>query len=266
MIENFIRKENQSSFNRSAAAYHTNARVQKEVAGRLIASLKPWKEILPPGPVIELGCGTGFVSRELQQLLPERKLLFTDIAPNMVEQCRDWLDQASNCSYKVLDAEDVPVGQPVYAMTISSFVAQWFQDPAYTLGQWLQATQPGGLLLAAFPGNESFPEWKHQAETLGLPFTGNTLPDTEEMVIKLSSGDTQVDYYEDTITQKFDCAADFFGHLKNIGAGQQLEGRPLTPKEMKLLINHWDEQTEGNITVSYHIVFLAVKKNHTANS
>lgn len=266
MVEDFIKKDSKTNFNRSAVAYHANARVQKEVANRLIASLKPWKEILPPGPIIELGCGTGFVSRELQKLFPERELLFTDIAPNMVEQCQVNLDQASNSSFEILDAEDVAVSKPVYAMTLSSFVAQWLWDPAYTLGQWFEATLPGGLLLAAFPGSESFPEWRHQAETLGLPFTGNSLPDTEEMVIKLSSGGTQVDYYEDTITQKFNTAAAFFRHLKDIGAGQQLEGRSLTPKEMKLLINHWDEQTKGNITVSYHIVFLAVKKNHTANS
>lgn len=263
MVEDILDKETSTNFNRSAEVYHRKAKVQQEVAHRLISSLEPWKDILPPGPVIELGCGTGFVSTHLQQLFPGRQLIFTDASPAMIEIAKKNISPAANVSFEEHNAEEIPVSNPTYAMTISSFAAQWFRDPAYTLGQWLEATQPGGLLLAAFPGSESFPEWKHHAEALGLPFTGNALPDTEEMVIKLSSGNTQVDYYEDTITQKFTDAAGFFRHLKEIGAGQQLQGRPLTHKEMKLLINHWNQQAEGDISVRYHIVFLAVKKNHT---
>lgn len=263
MTERVLEKGIISGFNHAADFYHEHATVQKEVANRLIASLKPWQNILPPGPIIELGCGTGFVSKQLQKMFQKRKLIFTDTAPKMLQKCKDVVTLSDNISFEVLDAETVPVGDATYAMTISSFAAQWFHNPAYILEQWLDATKPGGLLLAAFPGSESFPEWKKHTEALGLPFTGNDLPNTEEMVVKLSSDHTQVDYYEDTITQTFDEAADFFGHLKNIGAGQQHNGRHLSPKEMRLLINHWNEQESGSITVSYHVVFLAVKKNFT---
>lgn len=255
--------EKETNFNNAAEYYDQEAVVQNHVANRLIASLEPWKDILPPGPVLEIGCGTGFVSRKLPELFPERRIIFTDEAPNMVDKCKTQFELSSRFEFDIHDAETIPVSEPTYAMTISNFVAQWFRDPAYTLGQWLEVTKPGGLLLAAFPGSESFPEWRKHARSLGIPFTGNTLPDTEEMVIKLSSAVTQVDYYEDTVTQNFACAADFFHHLKKIGAGKQLSGRPLTLKEMSLLINHWDAQTEGDITVSYHIIFMAVKKNIT---
>lgn len=263
MTENIVRKNTSTFFDSAARAYHEHAKVQKQAADRLIASLKPWKEILPAGPVIELGCGTGFLSRQLADLLPERELVFTDIAPGMIDFTREQLGSESRFSYTIQDAETVPVSRPAYSMAISSFAAQWFRDPAYTLGKWLEAIKPGGLLLAAFPGNESFPEWKKCTRELGLPFTGNELPDTEEMVVKLSSGGTQVDYYEDTATQYFEHAVDFFRHLKQIGAGNQLTGRPLSAKEMRLLLNHWDEQTTGGVAVSYHLVFLAVKKNFT---
>lgn len=251
------------NFGKNTSGYHKNAVVQKKVAGRLIKSLEPWKDILPPGPIIELGCGTGFLSEELLQLLPDRDCIITDASVNMIQACEQHLGNDKHVRFEKLDAESIPVDEATYAMTISSFVAQWFRDPAYTLGQWLEVTKPGGLLLAAFPGSESFPEWRKHAKTLGVPFTANLLPDTEEMVIKLSSGQTQVDYYEDTITQKFNSSGDFFRHIKQIGAGKQLNGRHLSSNEMKLLINYWNEQEEGDITVSWHVVFLAVKKNHT---
>lgn len=248
-------------FDNAAAVYNETADIQKQVADRLIASLNPWKDILPPGPILELGCGTGFTSRGLVELFPERPLILSDASRNMLEACKSNIGEVDNVEYTIQDGEEIPVQEPTYAMTISSFVAQWFHQPAFTLGQWLEATKPGGLLLAAFPGSESFPEWKKHAQTLGIPFTRNALPDTEEMVIKLSSDITQIDYYEDTITQKFEGAAAFFRHLKQIGAGCQLNGRSLTAREMKMLIDYWDEQKSDGITVSWHVVFLAVKRS-----
>lgn len=248
-------------FDDSASYYHKNATVQQEVAERLVASLDPWKDTLPQGPVVELGCGTGFLSRGLARLFPNRDLVFSDRSQSMLNRCREYVAPREGLHFEQWDAEQVTVDNPTYALTASSFAAQWFQDPAHTLGQWLEVTKPGGLLLAAFPGSESFPEWRKHAEALGLPFTRNDLPDTEEMVIKLSSDHTQVDYYEDTISQTFKRAGDFFRHLKKLGAGRQLQGRHLTPREMKLLIRHWDASSEGVITVSYHVVFLAVKRN-----
>lgn len=250
-----------TAFGKVPDYYDEQAVVQKEVADRLIASLQPWRDIIPSGPIIELGCGTGFVTKGVADLYPEREIQVTDLSEEMVDFCSQKFSDHENLVFRVQDAEKPPYDEPHYAMTVSGFTAQWFKDPAQTLGQWLQATKPGGLLLASFPGNESFPEWRNHCEELGIPFTGNSLPDVEEMVVKMSVGPAQVDYYEDTITQTYDSARDFFRELKNMGAGTQREGRSLTPKELSMLIDHWDSSTDDKVKVSYHIVFLAVKRD-----
>lgn len=249
------------SFGLSASCYDEHASLRKEVANRLIASLKPWQAIIPAGPIIELGCGTGFVTEGLAELYPERKIEATDLSPGMVSYCRKKFSSVGSLSFVVRDAEDVPRGEPNYALAVSSFTAQWFKDPALTLGRWLEAIKPGGLLLVAFPGNESFPEWRGYCTELGLPFTGNPLPDIEEMVIKMSLGPSQVDYYEDTVTRKYESAFHFFEHIKKIGASTQLEGRPLSTSELSMLIDYWDSSVGGPVEVSYHVVFLAVKRD-----
>ena len=262
-----VRSSNQNvarSFGKSVKEYHKSAEVQKEVAQRLIASLEPWRDIIPPGPILEIGCGTGFVTEGIVELYPKREKIITDLSAEMVDSCKERFNTAENISFSELDAEEINADKPEYAMSVCGFAAQWFKDPALTLGKIMEATLPGGLLLASFPGSESFPEWKQCCEELGIPFTGNELPDTEEMVIKMSTGPVQVDYYEDTITQNFPSAIDFFRHLKKIGAGTRRESRALKPREMKLLIDHWDSKNKGDITVSYHVVFLAVKRDHTA--
>lgn len=252
------------NFGKSVGNYHKHAEVQKEVAQRLIASLKPWRDILPPGPLLEIGCGTGFVTEGLIELYPEREKIITDLSPEMVSFCKNRLDGSQNISFGELDAEKIQTDEPKYSLSVCGFAAQWFKDSALTLGRILEATKPGGLMLASFPGNESFPEWKQCCRELGIPYTGNELPDTEEMVIKMSTGPVQVDYYEDTITQNFRSSVDFFRHLKKIGAGTHRDGSTLNASEMKMLINHWDSKNKGDITVSYHVVFLAVKRDHTS--
>lgn len=265
VLDNDLKQEIADRFGRAASFYENNADVQRKVADRLIASLEPWKGILPSGPIIELGCGTGFVTEGLLKLYEgeDREIQVTDLSEKMVNFCRRKFEGNDQLSFRVQDAEDPPpVNEPHYGMAISGFTAQWFKDPAQTLARWLEATKPGGLLLVSFPGNECFPEWREKCRELGIPFTGNTLPDVEEMVVKMSLGPAQLDYYEDTITQTFDDARDFFKQLKKVGASTQKKGRSLTSKEFSLLVDHWNASTDGKVEVSYHVVFLAVKRDY----
>lgn len=255
------KQEIRQQFGKAVSSYDKNADLQRQIADRLIASLEPWKAIIPEGPIIELGCGTGFVTEGLAKLYSDRQIEVTDLSENMVECCRQKFSDTSHLAFSQLDAEYPPHEAPHYALTVSGFTAQWFDDPALALGRWVQATKPGGLLLISFPGNESFPRWKKYCRELGLPYTGNTLPDVEEVVIKMSVEPSQVDYYEDTVTETFDSALDFFRSLKNIGASTQKEGRALSASEMSLLIDYWDSQSDDPVQVDYHVVFLAVKKN-----
>ncbi len=258
-----VKAEIASGFSDAAGQYEEYADLQRQMADRLIASLEPWKAIIPEGPIIELGCGTGFVTQGIIDLYPDRKIECIDIAPGMINYCRQKFADNDNITFQVKDAEESIPDQPEYALTISGFTPHWFQNPDITLKKWLEATKPGGLLLTSFPGSESFPNWREYCQQLGIPYTGNTLPDVEEMVVKMSLGPAQVDYYEDTISQSFESARNFFEYLKKIGADTQIEGRGLTKREMNLLIDEWDSSsTEGAIEVNWHGVFLAVKRDY----
>lgn len=250
------------AFGQAAPFYDAHAGLQESIAGRLIASLEPWKGIIPSGPIVELGCGTGFLTEKLVDLYPDRVIEATDLSEGMVQYARQKLKGPDPLSFSVLDAEDPPYEEPHYALTVGNFVSHWFKNPAQTLGKWLTATKPGGLLLVSFPGNESFPAWKKHCRELGLPFTANALPDVEEMVVKMSVGPSQVDFYEDTVTQTFDSPRHFFRHLKQTGSSVQRQGRTLSAKEMRLLLDHWEQAAGESITVTYHVVFLVVKRDY----
>ncbi len=261
-VKTILENKVAESFGRSAQKYHQEAVIQKKVAEGLMASLRPWKDILPPGPFLEVGCGTGFLSELLVNEFPGREMLITDASFKMVEFVREGISGSSDTlSFDTLDVDRLLNPEPKYSLIVSNFATQWFMHPEIALENLGKMLLPGGLLLVTFPGNHSFEEWYSTCLELGLPYTANPLPDVEEVVIKLSLGPLQIDYYENDLFQEFDSSLDFFRHIKAIGAGKSFSSKLLNRKQLRLLTNYWDQKVSGNVKVKWHIVYLAAKKD-----
>ena len=249
-----------NSFGRSAKHYHKKAIIQRKVAEGLVASLNPWKDTLPKGPILEIGCGTGLLSQKMIYEFPNREFVLSDVSNDMLAFTKDQLGEANNIKYQILDADQITSTEPKFACIVSNFAVQWFSQPAIGLEKLGELLLPDGLLLVAFPSNNSFSEWYEKCLELGLPYTANPFPVVEEVVVKLSLGPFQIDYYENNLHQNFNRSFDFFKHIKEIGAGFSTTGKSLSTKQMKLLTNYWDQQINP-ISITWHIVYLAAKKD-----
>ena len=112
----------------AARAYDAHARVQRAVAERLadrIAALP-----LPPAPrVLEIGCGTGFLTAALHQRGLGGPWLITDLAAPMVERCRARLGTRPATTFAVLDGEHGPrPAEAPFDLICASLAFQWFAD------------------------------------------------------------------------------------------------------------------------------------------
>lgn len=250
-----------SNFSKSTSYYHNNAIHQQEVARRLSKALEPWKDIIPSGPILEIGAGTGFLTRYLLEMYPHREAVITDLSQEMLDFCKDEMNIKNDVEYKVLDAESEKLPKEKFALIAGNYVAQWFKYPAKSLSKMAASLKPGALMLISFPAKESFANWRQYCLDLGIPFTGNALPDLEQVVIELSMGPLKVDYYEDDMIQSFDNLFDFFKNLKHTGTSTSLTGKNLTVKQFKLLDNYWKKQENGKINVQYHTAFIAAKRD-----
>ncbi|MFV1884887.1 MAG: methyltransferase [Balneola sp.] len=257
---NTKRKVNQS-FSKATQKYHEQAEIQKKVAEGLTASVRPWKDIIPPGPILEVGCGTGFLTERMIAEFPNREFVTSDASEEMLRFTKARLGDHRTLSFEVLDVDVVRNPEQEYALIVSNFTAQWFEDTAIGLEKLVNMLKPGGLLLTSFPGNHSFSEWYECCLELGIPFTANQLPDVEEVVVKLSLSPVQIDYYENDLFQNFDSSMDFFRHLKNVGASTSTTGKSLSPKQLRLLTDFWDKKTGNQIKAKWHVVYLAVKRD-----
>jgi malonyl-CoA O-methyltransferase len=228
-------------FGRAAIQYQAQAQMQKDCAHQLWQCLPPSVQ-LPPGPILEVGCGTGFITQHLIDRFPDRPLEITDLSLEMLQFCQAQLPatQQQRVHFHVMDGEAIAPLQPC-ALIVSGFVIQWFTDPIQTLRHWLTHLVPGGVLLLSFPTYQSFPEWRQICLELNLPFTANPLPNPHQILDEVGSVHL-VEAIEQEIELSFGDAVAFFRSLKAIGAGVNRTGKQLSPQQMRHLIQYWNQK------------------------
>ena len=273
-------------FGKAAPYYHHQAQVQRYAADRLLDWIETTQVL--PGKILELGCGTGFLSQGLVQLFPQNDLEITDLAPGMVEFCqqqlspdfqdlstqdlsspRDAEEKRSSLRFYCLDAEKLGETKDVkleansdpsillqkgsYGLIASSFVLQWFANPIETLQRLLAYLNPLGSLVLAFPSNHSFPEWKQHCHDRQVPCTLNPLPEFKEVVEAMHRIGVHCEFRSEWYCEHYPNFKTALQHLKALGAGLTANQFTLSPKQLKQLIYPSDSL---EITLSYHLVLM----------
>lgn len=259
-----LKNQIKENFSNHITTYDKNASVQKLAADKMIESLKPWLDIIPSGPILEVGCGTGFVTEKLLQLFPDREVFVTDLSYEMVKFCERKMHRenllSNNVKFGVLDGDDIKDVEK-YALIISGFTIQWSKDAMTSAYAMIDALKPSGLLLLSFPGDHSFTQWKMMCQDLQIPYTGNKLPEEDRLVVQMSMKPVLVDSFSEIIPERYDSVTDFFKSLKNIGAGTPTNNERLTKSQMQSLINYWEKKYPDVVEVDYQLVYVAAKKN-----
>ena len=267
-IDNVYKQGVAQSFGHAAAAYHRLAQLQRNCAHQLFQQLRRHLPTPPlPGPILEVGCGTGFLSAEVVQQLPDCEVVITDLSADMVAFCRSNLaamvgDRPATVKFAVVDGENIPMPEQLYSLVISSFALQWFENPIQTLKNWLSVTLPGGWVAVAFPSNHSFPEWRSACEQSGVPYTANPLPEFQTIVAAIAPAARTCHFATTWHHSEHPNPQHFFQHLKALGTGYRRDRATLTPAQWKHLWQTWQQQIppEQAIKVSYHTVYLLLRR------
>jgi malonyl-CoA O-methyltransferase len=227
-----------ASFGAAAQSYELHAGLQRAVADRLAEALPA----LENPRVLELGCGTGLFSRHLVSRYPDGSFVLTDVAPEMIAECRRNLAPAktAHISYEVMDAGEAG-GHACLDLIVSSMTLHWLPDPAASLKRLNALLAPGGTLLYATLGPESFAEWRAVLAELSLP--------SGLAGIQLLPGI----FAEERVVPDESTLA-FLRRMKAVGGFTPQEGyAPLSPGALRRAIRAADARCAGHIT--WHIVY-----------
>lgn len=141
------------SFGSAASSYDKHAALQRSVADKLLAMLPA---TLEKTVVLELGCGTGYCTRQLQQRLPQN-LIALDLAFPMLKQLHQ-----SNGSSALLcaDAQALPLRAECIDLLVSSLTIQWCFNLHQLFSELQGVLKPGGKAFLSTFGPESLKEVK----------------------------------------------------------------------------------------------------------
>ena len=124
---------------------------------------------LPPRPrILEIGCGTGLLTRELARRLGPADWMLTDISPAMLEIARLGPAPQGSVRYAALDGEHPDALPGGYDLICSSLAVQWFGDLNAGLGRLAALLAPGGHLAIATLAEDTFAEWRAAHARAGL--------------------------------------------------------------------------------------------------
>ncbi|MBI2802408.1 MAG: malonyl-ACP O-methyltransferase BioC [Gammaproteobacteria bacterium] len=146
-----------ASFNRSAPRYDEYAFLQREIGDRLIDRLGFMR--LTPALVVDLGAGTGYCARRLEQQYPQSRVLLIDLASDMLtiarRQARRWF---SRLLFMTADAAQLAVHDSTADLVFSNLMLQWCDGLNSALSECRRVLRPGGLLLFSTLGPDTLRE------------------------------------------------------------------------------------------------------------
>ncbi|OWY00018.1 hypothetical protein B6V75_17800 [Thioclava sp. F1Mire-8] len=227
-----------AAFSRHLASYDGAALVQARIAARLSERLTPMMQ--RGGRVIELGHGTGLLTRHLLQLEP-RELWLNDLAAPLPD-----LQWPERTRVHALGGDATEIDLPDRLdLVASTSMLQWLAAPRELLRKASDTLVPGGLLAVTSFGPGNFPELAR----LGLAAGAPSYRDADGLCHDMPRNMEVIAAWDETIRLDFPDARALFGHLRATGVNG-LRGGQLSAPRLRHLMKRMDR--DGALTLTYH--------------
>ncbi|MDN4594266.1 malonyl-ACP O-methyltransferase BioC [Polycladomyces subterraneus] len=146
-------------FNRHVSTYDNYAVVQKHMAHHMMQTLS--ERDVRVERILEIGCGTGYLTQLLAERYPSAAITAVDLAENMVKAARDRLGHEATVHFLIGDAETMEWDE-TFDLIISNATVQWFGAPEHSFRALIDHLQPGGWIVFSTFGPDTFQELHQQ--------------------------------------------------------------------------------------------------------
>jgi malonyl-CoA O-methyltransferase len=146
-------------FNRHVSTYDEYAVVQKRMAQRMMKTLS--KRSVKAERILEIGCGTGYLTQLLAERYPSARITAVDLAENMVQAARERLGHLATIRFLIGDAETMEWDE-TFDLIVSNATVQWFGAPEHSFRTLSDHLQPGGWIVFSTFGPDTFQELHQQ--------------------------------------------------------------------------------------------------------
>jgi len=255
-----------TAFDQAAPHYDEAALLQQEVGNRFIEQLPLFK--IEPKRILDLGCGTGQISRALTNYYPKASLISLDIAEGMVRMTREQTQSSSLKFWKqpkqhflVGDAESLPFADNSFELIASNLTFQWCSDLPKLFAEIQRVLAPNGLLLFTTLGPDTLKELRSSWQEVDSSIHVNHFADMHDVgdaMLASQLGDPVVDMEQITIT--YEKAITLMRDLKTIGAHNMNPDRSrglTSPKKLGAVSAAYEQfrMADGMLPATYEVIY-----------
>ncbi|MBF0621761.1 MAG: methyltransferase [Magnetococcales bacterium] len=239
-----------------ANAYAQYAWLQRRVADHLAQHIRQ-QRTASAQQVLEIGCGTGFLTEHLIADNPHADFLITDISTQMVQRCRTAMDQINSPNsqtihYATMDGQH-PSIDTTYELIASSLAFQWFDDLDASIALLSTQLEPGSMIAFSTLGAETFHQWRSACKKANVPCATPNYPEPDALNNRLSKQATFWMHVE-RIHAEYPSAWPFLQELRHIGAHRpRSERQPASTGRFRALLRRLEHL--GNFQATYQIIY-----------
>lgn len=245
-------------FGRSLAGYDGEADVQRGMARRLVSEIVRHGGA-GCGSALEIGCGTGLLSRELVRRLQLR----TIVANDLVEECGPALQRvmiripevAFSFCHGDIERTELPAAR--FDLVASNAVFQWLDDLAGLLERLADALREGGLLAFATFGPDNL------REVAAVGRRGLSYLSLEQVAVRLERRYHILFRSESRETLQFPSPLRVLEHLRCTGANS-LVRTGWTRGDLRAFEGEYRERfgRGDSVTLTYHPMLFVARVPH----
>ena len=234
-------------FSKSLNTYSDNAFFQKEMAEKLINLINK-KEF---NNILEIGCGTGILTKKLVNTLCFKTLTTNDI----VSSTKMFIDNIyPNNIFLEGDIEEIKI-EKKYDLIISNACLQWCNNIDTTIKKLVDSLNNNGILAISIFGNNNLKEIKEIFRIQNQNYT------KEELKIALKKYKI-IEFQEENKILYFDNLTQILRHLKATGVNA-IKQQTLTKTKLEELNKIYSENYTLNnkVTLTYNPIYILIMKN-----
>ncbi len=249
-------------FGRRAASYEAATPVQQSMAQRLAEDARRHAARGGVRRILDLGCGTGCLTRMLRESFPSAEITGVDISPGMVKFARQ---HCPGADFVAADAEQYVHGlAPGYDLIVSNATMQWFQHPTETLRACRNLLAANGLLALSTFGHDTFRELRasfvHAYDKAGAPYRKHVAEFAPARFWRDLLPDAAIS--EERISQNFPDVRSFLAKVREAGASNSFDRQTYIPRNIlkaafDFYARNYKPSVGNGIVCTYHAVYVS---------
>lgn len=246
-------------FDAAAAHYDEAAVLQREVGARLVERFELIR--MAPAAVLDIGAGTGAVTRELMAHYRKARFTALDPSPAMLRLARERAPRWRRLRCVAGRAEALPLADDSFDVVFSNLALQWVADLPVAFAEIQRVLRPGGVFMFSCFGPDTLVELRDAWAGVDAHARVNTLVDMHDIgdaMARARLAEPVMDMEHFTLT--YPEPRTVLQELRALGSHAIDPGRPrgLTgPRRFRAMIDAYEamRDRDGRIPATYEVIY-----------